>query len=214
MAAEVLETPKLGEGIFLTREVATILRLEYEKVYPLMRGYWGSHKFGEDRNKTINFYSLIEFFVYYTLRSKGMTGQRIRKFHQQMSKDLKTPYPFAHYDLRTDYKDIWTQQFGNLVKGDGKQQFDLMPLLNNFLHKINYGANNLAEEFYPLGKAKDVLVNPNRQFGEPVVKGTNIKTKVIYNLHLGGEKTKFISELYNISEKNVRDAIYFHKNAA
>jgi uncharacterized protein (DUF433 family) len=214
MAVQRFETPKIGEGIFLTRDIANILGLKYEKVYPLMKGFWQSYTFGEQRNRAVNFYALIEFFVYYTLRKKGMSAQRIKKFHTQMSKDLGTKYPFAHHDIRTDYKNIWSKEFENLVKADGKRQFDFLPLLNNFLHKITYGANNLAQEFHPLGKEKDVVVHPAHQFGQPIVTGTNIKTKTIFSLHKGGEKSKFISELYNIPLKKVRDAIFFHKHAA
>jgi uncharacterized protein (DUF433 family) len=208
------EIPKLGEGIYLTRDVADILHLEYYKVYNLMKGYWRAYTFGDERNKAVNFYSLIEFFIYFQCRENGMSAQKFKKYHKQLSTNLNTKYPFAHFKIRTDFKNIWAEVAGNLIKADGKTQYDLLPILDKFLHKVSYGENNMAIKYYPLGKGTKVVVDPNHQFGQPVVDGTRIKTKSIYNLHLGGEPNKRICNLYNISNDKVRDAIRFHTNAA
>lgn len=208
------ETPKLGEGIYLTRDVADILSLPYHKVYHLMRGFWNSYTFGGDGNKAVNFYALIEFYIYFQCRQNKMSAQKIKKYHAQLAKDFDTKYPFAHYRIRTDFKNMWAESKGNLVKADGKHQYDLLPLLDKFLHKVSYDNNNMAVRFYPLGKATKVVVDPQFQFGQPIVDGTGIKTKSIYNLHLGGETDKRIGNLYNIEIDKVRDAIKFHTNAA
>jgi Uncharacterized conserved protein len=208
------ENPKLGEGIFFPRDVANILRLKYEKVYPLMNGFWQTRTFGNDRNKAVNFYALIEFYFYFHFRQNGMSSQKIKKFHQQLAKDLNTRYPFAHYEIRTDYKNIWAMESGNLVKADGKKQYDCFHLLDSFLHRIVYGDNKLASKYYPLENNANVVVDPKRQFGQTIIEGTSIKTKTIYSLYLGGETDQRISNLYNISIEKVRDAISFHATAA
>jgi uncharacterized protein (DUF433 family) len=211
---ELQETPKIGEGIYLTPDVAKILNLKYSKVYNLMKGYWLAYSFGEDGNKAVNFYSLIEFYVFFQCRQNGMSAQKFKKFHKQLSNNLQTKYPFAHYKIRTDYKNVWAEVGENLVKADGKTQYDILPILDKFLHNVSYDENNMAAKYYPLGKDAKVVVDPTYQFGQPVVEGTRIKTKSIYNLHLGGESEKRICNLYNISQDKVRDAIRFHTNAA
>lgn len=208
------ETPKLGEGIYLTSDVANILKLPYHKVYRLMKGYWQAYSFGDEGNKAVNFFSLIEFYIYFQCRENGMSSQKFKKYHTKLSKTLHTKYPFAHFKIRTDFKNIWAQVEDNLVKADGKDQFDLLPLLEDFLLNVSYGDDKMAIRYYPLGKQAKVVVDPKRQFGQPVVDGTAIKTKSIYSLHLGGETNKRISNLYNISEDKVRDAIRFQTNAA
>lgn len=208
------ETAKLGEGIYLTPDVARILNLPYHKVYSLMKGYWQGYAFGEVGNKAVNFYSLIEFYIYFQCRQNGMSSQKFKKYHQQLSSSLKTKYPFAHHKIRTDFKGIWAEVEENLVKADGRHQFDLLPILETFLHNVSYGNNKMANKYYPLGKNTKVVVDPMHQFGQPVVDGTNIKTKTLYSLHLGGETNKTISSLYNISVAKVRDAISFHTIAA
>lgn len=208
------ETAKLGEGIYLTSDVARILNLPYHKVYQCMRGFWQGYAFGKEGNRAVNFYSLIEFYIFYQCRQNGMSAQQFKKLHTRLSQTLKTRYPFAHHKISTDYKQFWAEVDGNLVKADGKQQFDFLPLMANFLHNLSYGKNNMASQFFPLGKKVKVVVDPLYQFGQPVVSGTNIKTKSLFNLHLGGESLKTIGLLYNISEGKVRDAIKFHTIAA
>ena len=208
------ETPKIGEGIYLTSDVANILNLPYHRVYELMRGFWNSFTFGSEKNKAVNFYALIEFYIYFQCRQNKLSAQRVKKFHHQLSKDFNTKYPFAHCKISTDFKNIWAEAKGNLVKADGKRQFDLVPLLDKFLHNVSYDGNNMAIRYYPLGKEVKVVVDPKHQFGQPIVDGTGIKTKSIYSLHLGGESEKRISNLYDIPIDKVRDAIRFHTKAA
>jgi uncharacterized protein (DUF433 family) len=207
-------TPQLGEGIYLTTDVAYILNLPYQNVYRLMRGFWHAYTFGTEKNKAVNFYALIEFYIYFQCRQGGMSAQKIKKYHEQFKEDLNTPYPFAHFEIRTDFRNMWARESENLIKADGKHQYDLLPLLNNFLHRVSYGENNLAAKYFPLETSKNIVVDPKHQFGEPVVIGTNIKTKSIYSLHVGGESNKRISNLYDIPMSKVRDAIRLHTTAA
>ncbi len=208
------ETPKLGEGIYLTKDVSNILNLPYRKVYNLMRGYWQAYSFGEYGNRAVNFYSLIEFFIYFQCRNNGMSAQRFKKNHKRLSSALNTKYPFAHFKIRTDFKNIWAEVAGNLVSADGKEQYDFLPILDEFLHKVSYGDNDMAIRYYPLGKKTKVVVDPTHQFGQPIIDGTGIKTKSIFNLYLGGETQKRISTLYNLPLDRVKDAIRFHIKAA
>src|SRR4051812_39537141 len=101
MTADIQETPKLGEGIYLTRDVADILKLPYHKVRYAMNGFWHSYQFGDERNKAVNFHALIEFYVYYHLRNEKVTAYEIKQFHSFLSKKLNTNYPFASVKMRT-----------------------------------------------------------------------------------------------------------------
>lgn len=58
--------PKIGEGIFLTKDVSNILLLPYPKVRHLMKSFWHSKVFGNDKNLAINFYALIEFYTFFS----------------------------------------------------------------------------------------------------------------------------------------------------
>lgn len=220
--------PKLGEGIYLVKDVSKILHLDYEKVYRWIVGYWtGSldtninYTFGESDNRAINFYSLIEFYTFFKLREKGLSTTEIRKLHTELTKKLKTNYPFAigqDYfieERKTKKKKkvfVYYKYLNSLIKLDKKEQFSF-DFMQNFLDKIEFDANNLAARFYPLTNSKNIVVDPKHQFGQPVINGTNIKTQTIFNLYKGGETLENISILYNIAIDKVQDAVNF-QNAA
>lgn len=220
-----LVQPKLGEGIYLIKDVAKILKIDYEKTYRWIVGYWGlggldentKYTFGEVGNRAINFYSLIEFYTFFKLREQGASSSQIKKLHSALSLLHKTKYPFAvsHYfliDNKRKLKPIYYEFSQNLVKLDKKHQFSFK-FIEDFLQKIEFGDDNLATRFFPLHNSKSVVVDPNHQFGQPVINGTNIKTQTIFSLYHGGEKIEDISKLYNISVKQVEDAVNF-QNAA
>lgn len=223
---------KLGEGIYLVKDVSKILHLEYEKVYRWIVGYWGGnldthfkYTFGDVDNRAINFYSLIEFYTFFKLREKGLSTTEIRKLHNKLSETLKTPYPFAiGQDFYIDHrkqkdpkkkpkkKFIYYNYLDSLIKFDKRDQFSF-DFMEKFLDKIEFDDNNLAVRFFPLTDSRNVVVDPKHQFGQPVISGTNIKTQTLSNLYRGGETLENISILYNISIDKVQDAITF-QNAA
>ncbi len=219
--------PKLGEGIYFTKDIATILDLDYQLVKRWIVGYWDEHfksTFGEKKSRAINFYSLIEFYTFYKLREKGVSPQELRKAHQVISAELNTKYPFAVADAfnfeKRKYKNfIWygvndtEHDTTNIIKADGKGQISLS-FIQHFLERIEYDKNNLAQRFFPLENTKNIVVDPKRQFGQPIIYGTNIKTQTLYHLHLGGETNEDICNLYNLTNDKVQDAINFHLKTA
>lgn len=212
--------PKIGEGIYLTSDVAIILQLPYAKVRRWLSEFWDnrfiadySYSFGESNNKAVNFYTLIEFYTFYQLRLKDISAQKIQSVHKTISKDLKTLYPFAT-NIRTDGKEIWYEYLDALINANGKQQLDLKALLDPFLHKIEFGKNNLAELFFPLEKSKNVVIDPKRQFGQPTIFGSNVQTETIKKLYEGGESKNNICLLYDLKPSEVNDALRYYKRAS
>lgn len=218
--------PHLGEGIYLVKDVSQILHLDYELCRRWILGYWDSslkenfsYVFGEKGNRAINFYSLIEFYTFYKLREKGIGATAIRKLHEDLSINFKTPYPFAfaydyYIESRKHKKFVIIDIIDGLLKNDGKKKLYLNFYLDEFLEKVEFGDNNVAKRFFPLGKDKNVVVDPKHQFGQPIVNGTNIKTQTIYSLHNGGETNENICILYDLTENQVQDAINFHRKSA
>jgi len=218
-------SPHLGEGIYLIKDVAKILRLDYAHVRRWINGYWTGalqfdcdYTFGEDGNKAINFLSLIEFYTFFKLRQKGLSTQELRELHQGLSIQCKHPYPFAiardfYVDKGKKKNFVYYDFLQSLIKHDKKKQFSLS-FVTDFIEKVEFDDNNIAKRFFPLEDSKNVVVDPKLQFGQPVITGTTIKTQAIYNLFKAGEPVSNICILYDICEEKALDAIKFHKNAA
>jgi uncharacterized protein (DUF433 family) len=167
------------------------------------------YSWGEGRDKATNFYMLIEFYVFYQLRELNVSTQKITIAHKDMAEQMQTPYPFASSKLFTDGKNIlFTQKDGTIVEADRSRQAAFKEIIENFCKKITFSSTSqMAENFYPLGADKHIVVNPHHQFGQPIVSETNILAETLYDLYQAGEDIPFLSRLYNLEEAEVADAI-------
>jgi uncharacterized protein (DUF433 family) len=217
---------QLGNGIYSLPDLAFILRLPPSKVRRWMNDFYnqrlgekykGKYSWGQGRDKATNFYTLIEFYVFYQLRENKVGIKTIFNAHGQMAEQLKTPYPFASASVLTDGKSVlYSLEDGTTIKADKSRQIAFKQIIESFCKKIEFSDSQLAERYWPLGKQSHIVVDPHHQFGQPVIDKTNLLAETIYDLHQAGETKEFLSRLYNISVKEVNDAValYNLKTAA
>jgi uncharacterized protein (DUF433 family) len=215
---------KLGDGIYSISDIAFLLALPKQKVRRWLNDFWdsrlaekynNSYSWGKGRAQATNFYTLIEFYVFYNLRELGVSQSKIFEAHEAIAQQLKTQYPFASSKLLTDGKSVlYTLDDGTTIKADKSKQITLKQIIENFCKKVEFSDNNLVEKFYPLGKNKHIVVNPQNQFGQPIIEETNILAQTIFDMHEAGETEQFLSKLYDISLKEVKSAILLYKNKA
>lgn len=216
---KIAEQLSLGNGIYLVSEIAQILQLPKSQVHSWLNKYWDSelkelydYQYSWEVNdiKAVNFYSLVEFYVMSQFMDAGVPTKNLFTAHKALVERYQTPFPFALKeileDIRTDGKKIYLNIEEGIITLDGTKQFNL-DLIQVFFHKIEFDNGRLAKRYYPLGKDKSIVLDPDRQFGHPVVGETNIYPEVLYRLYKGGETIKFIAFSYEIEESQVQDAI-------
>lgn len=214
----------IGTGIYTIPDIASILRLPTVKVRRWMKEYWnekfvknGGSKFskGDGKEEVTNFYTLIEFYTFYQLRLNGVSSANINKAHDVLSNLYKTKYPFAKSNILTDSKKVFfNHEDGELIEADKGLQITIKQVLEPFCKNIDFDLDSLATRFYPLGKNHNIVIDPQRQFGQPVIGDTNILTETIFDLHRAGESPKVIANIFELTSKQVKDAIDFHLKAA
>jgi uncharacterized protein (DUF433 family) len=212
--------PQLGGGIYTIPDIAQILRLPTNKVSRWVRTYW-DEKLGKDfdkryswnieQTKAVSFHTLVELYIFHQLHLAGLKPKKVLKAHQMLSERYNTLSPFANAEvlnsLKTDGGRIYLEQdHQTIVTLDDSNQlnFDFIKL---FFKLVEFDDDALARRFWPLGKSKSIVCDPERQFGHPVISETNIYPEAIFSLYKAGEPVKFISYLYELSEHQVQDAI-------
>lgn len=215
---------KLGAGIYTVPDVAFLLQLPKAKVRRWLNDFWDgrlSKKYvqdyskGEGRQKATNFYVLIEFYVFYQLREANVGYKAIFTAHEEMSKQLKTPFPFAHAKVLTDGKSIlYALQDGTTINADRSKQITIAKLIESFCRKIEFAEDDLAMRYWPLGQKKHIVVDPHHQFGQPVISNTNVLAETIYGYHIAGESDEFLAKLFDIPVRDVENAIELFRTKA
>lgn len=208
---------ELGNGIYSVPDLAFILRLPQARVRRWMNDFWdvrlgekyhGKYSWGDGRDKATNFYTLIEFYVFYQLRENKVGTKAIFTAHEQMAQQLQTAYPFASAPVLTDGKSIlYALEDGTTINADRTRQIAFKQIIESFCKKIEFSKTQLAERYWPLGKEHRIVVDPHHQFGQPVIEKTNLLAETIFDLYQAGETPAFLSRLYNISVNEVNDAV-------
>jgi uncharacterized protein (DUF433 family) len=227
LKAAIQSAPILGKGIYTIPDIALILRLPYHKVHRWINRFWNEqlgrrydsiYTWQIDLTKAVNFHTLVELFTFYRLSEAGVKSDKILDAHEILSHQYKTSFPFATHKvltgLRTDGKKIlFEQKDGGIYSVDSSLQFKLS-FIRDFLLNLDFDKDCLASRFWPIGKEKQVVCDPHHQFGQPVIAGTNILSETLYRMYKADEPDKFIAALYDLTVKQVRNAIEFHKSFA
>ena len=219
--------PKLGEGIFTASDIARILNIKYARANYWLQKYWASklaehtkhqYTFETDGSYAINFKGLVEFYISNELNKQGVSIASIAKAHTLLAKEYNTPYPFASREiiehLKTDGKKLYaTPPDEIIVSLDGSRQLNL-DFIQLFFKKLDFDEHETAVRLWPLGKERQIVVDPRHQFGSPVIKGTNIHPATIAGLVEAGDPDSLIQRLYDISPEQIQDAVDFDSLAA
>jgi len=215
------EIARLGEGIYTAADAARILRIPYSKAnywfqyyvkHRLFDSVGFRHYFPIKNSIAVNFLTLIEMYVFYALKEKKQKTRDIITAHHNMHKHLDTPYPFAMEHIYVMGKKILFGDEDSMTAANNLLRV-IPEITKEHAEKITFSDERIAKKFYPLGKDKSVVINPENQFGHPIIDGTNIMTDTIYDYHLGGDSKEFIADLFDISVQNVEDAIEYSKAA-
>lgn len=214
----------LGTGIYSIPDVAFILKLSKNKVRRWMGEFWdgrlgkdynNNYSLGDGREKVTHFHTLIEFYVFYQLRELNISTKKIFTAHHAIAEQLNTAYPFASSKVLSDGKSIlFTLDDGTVVNADKTRQAAFKEIIETFCKKIEFSQTEIAECFYPMGRDKQIVVDPHHQFGQPTIKNTNILAETIFDMHEAGESSQFLSRLYNLPLQEIEDAISFFSPAA
>lgn len=216
---------QLGHGIYTMSDMAKILKLPYGKVNYWLNVYWdgllkgkrSSYSWKSNDVRVVNFHTLIEFYTMMHFGERGIKPKMVLKAHESLSDIYKTKFPFANgkilSELNTDGEKIYIERNDEQLSLDGTWQFS-MKFIEEFFIKLEFNENDLVSRFWPLGKNKRIVVDPSRQFGQPIISNTNIHPNVIYKLYQGGEPIEFISSLYDLDEDVVKHAIEFIESKA
>ncbi len=213
------KTPKskLPQAVtYSVQDIATILTLPETQVKRWLREYKSGQSATDDRiseqGLIADFHTLIEFYTFYQLRASGVGPSRINNARGILSDMLHTPFPFASANILTDGKNIFYHaEVGELIKADQTLQLSIQQVVEPFCKRIEFGDDSLAVKLYPKGRESAIQIDPSRQSGRPVVGDTDILSQTVFDEFLHGNSVSQLAVRFNLTEKQVEDAINFHE---
>ena len=219
-----------GKGIYTLSTASKILKMSPHKLRRWINGYTYNKnmegrsikplfktEFDYDANDVIiSFHDLTELLFINYFIGYGLSIQKIRKAAIAASRLLDTSHPFAIRKMFTDGKSI----FAKIAKEENdpslldllKKQYQFNEIIEPILIEcIDFDKNDYAQRWWPLGKKEDIVLDPARNMGQPILNKYNIKTELIYNLFKTNHSIREISEWYELDQKAIESAIGFEE---
>jgi uncharacterized protein (DUF433 family)/DNA-binding transcriptional MerR regulator len=220
----------LGKGIYTIKEASKILKINPQKMRRWIKGY----TYYKDTNEytslplfhtefkydsadvVISFLDLAELLFINTFLECGVSIHTIRKAALAASELLQISHPFAIKKIYTDGKSI----FAKIAEEDKdtslidliNKQFQLDKIVEPLLYeRIDFNTYDHAERWWPLGRENNIVVDPSRNLGQPILNNYNIRTELIYELYTNNHSIDEISEWYEIDTNSIHNAIDFEQ---
>lgn len=190
----------------------------YARVNPSTLRYWsskdGSVIVTPDAIRNVSpfsFINLVEAYVLERLRlAYHLPLQRIRRGVNWLKNTYGLDHPLAELNLETDGADLFIREFGIPINASRKGQAGFPDVLARYLQRIERDESKIPVRFYPYTYAtapKIIVMDPTVEYGRPVITGTRITSRMIFDRYSGGESLHDIADDYDLNISQVEEAV-------
>lgn len=218
-----------GIGAYSPSEAARLIGTSSTSIRRWLFGYSYEHhgpktaqpplwqpQYGEDQEEPIlGFRDLIEARMVAKLRKVGIGMPTIRLCLSTAAQIAHDPHPFSSAHFRTDGKRLFLER---LSDEGGRDVIDLKTLQHAFPKVVEASFLDLdfdeekATRWFPLAKSREVVADPERSFGQPIVDDGGVPTHRIAQAYVAeGRSVDRVAKLFEIGRKAVKDALAFEK---
>jgi uncharacterized protein (DUF433 family) len=227
-------TTTIGEGdlrvaraVFTLREAATYLGLPNSTLHSWVRPGGAAKPIitcfpAHGREATVPFIGFAEAYVLSAFRRAGVPMQRIRPAVEVLSSGIGVEHALASKRLYTDGAEVLydyaasehdEELRGLTVIRTGQRQF--AEIVRAYLKRITYGEDGWASRVrLPAYRHADVVVDPRRAFGMPLVVHGGARVEDLVDRFVAGDTLADIAEDFGVPEPEVEDVVRVATRAA
>lgn len=205
-------------------EVAQYLRMPKATVRAWVIGQAGFRPVlrleSQGRAPLLSFVNLVEVHVLDALRREHKVPlQKTRGVLRLLERLFPgESHPLADRDLLTDAGEVFVDHWGRLVSASKAGQVAIREVLEAHLRRVDRDPSGRAARLYPFTRKHDgravppkeprfVVIDPEVQFGRPVLTGTGIPTLVIADRYKAGDSIAELARDYEQPEERIQEAI-------
>ena len=215
----------IGVGLYSIAEASRLTGVSARRVRGWLTGYEqpggarGAAAFGGqlpqlEGKLALGFLDLMEvrFIKHFLDRKVGW--RTIRTAAAKARAQFRLEHPFALRSFVTDGKDIFAataEETGdNRLEDLVRDQFAMFAVLEPLLLEgVTFDAQGMAEAWRPDLRLPDVVLDPQRSFGHPIMGPAGVPTARIYDAFRSGNGVERIAAWFQIAPEQVTQAIDF-----
>ena len=221
----------LGVGLYSVPEAARITRIPAQHIRRWLWGYrytaggkrrhrpplWAPELPPLAAGKGLSFRDLVEIQFVHRFRQEGLSLQFIRRTIDKATELLEKTYPLSSVRFKTDGKRIMAQVVDELTEERGSVfdletgQYLLDYVLDHLYDALEYSQFDDLLRWWPLGKDRNVCVDPKRSFGSPIVR-EGVPTGIIAGAFKAEGSIEAVARWFEINEASINDALEFERS--
>jgi uncharacterized protein (DUF433 family) len=162
----------------------------------------------------LSFINLVEIHVLRAIRKHHKIQlDKVRVALDYLESQLQVTHPLAHSKFRTNGIDLFVDHYGTLINASLTEQGILKESLTAHLERIEPDDTGLAIKLYPFTHSQEanssrlVVIDPRIAFGQLVIVGTGIPTKIVAERYIAGDSLEDLADDYNCAHHLIEEAI-------
>ncbi len=222
-----------GQGIYSVAEASSLTEVSVGRIRRWLRGY--TFEYEGDRRVSppvwqrqlpdvggllaLGFRDLIEVRFVDAFRRFGVGWRTIRLAAERARTEFGNTHPFSTRRFVTDGRSVFF--FVHAETDDPKlidivtDQYVFKRILSPYLKGLEYdGREDLLRRWWPLGQRRQIVLDPNRAFGQPIVAREGVPTAVLANAYRSEQSVEGVAKWFDVSVSAVSDAIEFESRRA
>jgi uncharacterized protein (DUF433 family) len=222
----------IGIGLYTPAEAARLTGVAASKIHRWLRGHttgetsyppvWQSTLEAkvalEDGRLFLSFLDLVQLRVADAFIRAGLSAQKVRRAIEYGSEIVQSDYPFANAKFRTDGKTVILHVLGSETDGDKlidlfrHGQYLMSKVIEPSLKGLEF-EDDIAARWWPLGKIKGIVLDPKRQFGQPIDHASGVPTAVLCQAARAEGSPAAAARKFMVSLNSVNRALAFEQRA-
>jgi len=220
----------LNAGLYTVPDAARLTRISTGKIRRWLKGYdfksgerihhsdavWQGELAPIENKLALSFRDLLELrFVDAFIRA-GVSWRTMRRAHAKAQKELRTTHPFCSNRIFTDGRSILLRQgeedSDEALINLANDQAEFARIVEEFEEELEFSGSDII--WYPLGKARGIVIDPRRNFGQPIVTRSGVPARVLARSVKTNGSVQVVSHWFEVSEDEIRDAVEFETRLA
>jgi uncharacterized protein (DUF433 family) len=228
--ASVSTTQLVGAGIYTVPEASRLTRVSAARIRRWLKGYdfksqkarhhsnpvWAG-QFGAMSDKlAVGFKDLMEIRFVRAFLEKGVNWKTMRAAHIAAKAKLGTDHPFCDHRFATEGRAILLHEAQ--ASGDTcltnitTDQREFTQIVTPFLKDLEF--DDGVTRWWPLGRKRQVVVDPVRNLGQPTVNRSGVPTRVLAHSVKANGSIESVARWFEVAPEEVHDAVEFEQTLA
>jgi hypothetical protein len=213
----------IGLGLYTPAEAERLTGIRSSKIIRWLRGHEASGSVYEalwlpqvdlqDGHVYLGFRDLMEVRVANAFISRGLSAQKVRSAIQIAREMVGEERPLSTARFRTDGRTVFLQVLTE--EGDHKlidlfrSQFSFREIIEQSLTNLEMDGDGIPARWWPAGRAKKILVDPTRSFGQPIELDSGVPASVLAAAAKAEGSVEGAARAWQVPVASIRRAVEF-----